>query len=29
MAVNNFLSKDELFAKDYDKVGFVKEIILK
>ena len=29
LAVNDFLRKDGLFVKDYDKVGFVKEIILK
>ena len=29
LALNDFLKKDELFAKDYEKVGFVKEIILK
>ncbi len=28
-AMNQFLEKDELFVKDYDKVGFVKELILK
>ena len=28
-AMNRFLEKDELFVKDYDKVGFVKELILK
>ena len=28
-AMNDFLKKDELFAKDCGKVGFVKEIILK
>ena len=29
LAVNDFLKKDELFVKDYEKVGYVKEIILK
>lgn len=29
LAVNDFLEKDGLFVKDYAKVGFVKEIILK
>ena len=29
LAVNRFLEKDELFVKEYQKVGFVKEIILK
>ena len=29
LALNDFLKKDRLFVKDYDKVGFVKEIILK
>jgi len=29
LALNDFLMKDRLFIKDYDKVGFVKEIILK
>ena len=28
-AMNEFLRKDGLFVKDYEKVGFVKEIILK
>ena len=28
-AMNRFLEKDELFVKDYDKVGFVKDLILK
>ena len=29
LAVNEFLGKDDLFVKDYDKVGYVKEIILR
>ena len=28
-AMSRFLEKDEMFVKDYDKVGFVKELILK
>ncbi len=28
-AINVFLEKDELFVKDYDKVGYVKELVLK
>lgn len=28
-AMNAFLEKDDLFVKDYDKVGYVKELILK
>ncbi len=28
-AINRFLEEDELFVKDYEKVGFVKELILK
>lgn len=27
--INGFLERDELFVKDYETVGFVKEIILK
>ncbi len=29
LALNGFLEKDELFVKDYEKVGYVREIILK
>lgn len=28
-AMNRFLENDELFVNDYDKVGFVKDLILK
>ena len=28
-AMNVFLEKDDLFVKDYDKVGLVKELVLK
>ncbi len=28
-AMNDFLEQDDLFVKDYDKVGFVRELILK
>ena len=28
-AMNNYLANDDLFVKDYEKVGYVKELILK